>query len=207
VWAEGDTLVEAVAAISAAGLADLTAAPARMLLFLLILLAFWAFTDTHRKVFRAIAAIAHGGSHLLAALVVTLAARQLVDPISDMLGQQGLRVVLTDAGERLASWGLILVGGYFIGSVIMGLYLLISCAVFGRHGNEAFSSLRIADHKHFLRLRLDARGLQVFVIALDQVTRFKPGADGRPVERRAGSAPVIIDRFEVPPPAGSGAPG
>jgi hypothetical protein len=98
------------------------------------------------------------------------------------------------------------VGGYFVGAVIMGLYLLISCAVFGRHGNEAFSSLRIADHKHFLRLRLDARGLQVFTVALDQVARFKL-VDGRPVERRAGSAPVIIDRFEVPPPAGSGAPG
>ena len=207
VWAEGDTLVEAVGAISVAGLADLTAAPARLLLFVLILLAFWAFTDTHRKLFRLFAATAHGGAHLLAALVVTLAARQLVDPISGVLGQQGLRVVLTDAGERLASWGLILAGGYFVGATIMGLYLLISCAVFGRHGNEAFSSLRIADHKHFLRLRLDARGLQVFAVALDQVARFRPGADGRPIERRPASAPVIIDRFEVPPPAGSGAPG
>jgi hypothetical protein len=206
VWAEGDTLTEAILAISAAGLADLTAAPARMLLFLLVLLAFWAFTDTHRKAFRAVAAIAHGGAHLLAALVVTLAARQLVDPISGLLDEQGLKVVLTSAGERLASWSLILVGGYVAGSVIMGLYLLISCAVFGRHGNEAFSSLRIADHKHFLRLRLDARGLQVFVVALHQVTRFKL-ADGRLVECRPGSAPVIIDRFEVPPPAGSGAPG
>ena len=43
-------------------------------------------------------------------------------------------------------------------------------------------------------------------VALHQVTRFKL-ADGRLVERRPGSAPVIIDRFEVPPPAGSGAPG
>jgi hypothetical protein len=206
VWAEGDTAIEAILRISAAGLADLTAAPARMLLFTLVLVAFWAFTDTHRQVFRVMAAVSHGGAHLLAALVVTLAARQLVDPISGVLGQEGLRVVLTDAGERLASWGLILVGGYFVGSLIMGLYLLISCAVFGRHSNEAFSALRIADHKHFLRLRLDARGLQVFVVALDQVTRFKLSG-GRPVERRAGSPPAIIDRFEVPPPAGSGAPG
>ena len=177
-----------------------------MLLFILVLVAFWAFTDTHRQLFRAMAAVSHGGAHLLAALVVTLAARQLVDPISGMLEQQGLRVVLTDAGERLASWGLILVGGYLVGSLIMGLYLLISCAVFGRHGNEAFSALRIADHKHFLRLRLDARGLQVFVVALDQVARFKLSG-GLPVERRAGSPPTIIDRFDVPPPAGSGAPG
>jgi hypothetical protein len=53
---------------------------------------------------------------------------------------------------------------------VMGSYLLIALNSFGRHWNEAFSSLRIEDHKGFLRLKIDATGrLTVYPIVLDKV--------------------------------------
>ena len=39
----------------------------------------------------------------------------------------------------------------------MGVYLLISLNVFGRHSEEAFSGLRIEDYKHFLRMHTIAQ--------------------------------------------------
>ena len=100
-------------------------------------------------------------------------------------------------GKRLVEWGGIAVGGYVAGAVLMGLYLVISCALLGRHGNEAFSALRIQDWKHVLRMRLTRTGLQVWAVALPRVSRFGPGRDG-PALRRAGSPPVVIDRFAAP---------
>ncbi len=40
----------------------------------------------------------------------------------------------------------------------MGLYLLLSLNLFGRHGNEAFSSLGVEDWKNFLRLHINEKG-------------------------------------------------
>jgi hypothetical protein len=52
----------------------------------------------------------------------------------------------------------------------MGLYLLICLNGSGRHWNEAFSSLRIAHYKNFLRLRIGTDGtLTVFPIGLTRV--------------------------------------
>ncbi|MGH8285330.1 MAG: metallophosphoesterase, partial [Steroidobacteraceae bacterium] len=65
-----------------------------------------------------------------------------------------------------------LIAGGFVGSVIMGLYLLLSVQVFGRHSEQAFSSLRIQDYKSWLRLRIDSQGvLAIFAIAIDRVPR------------------------------------
>ncbi|RYG02546.1 MAG: hypothetical protein EON94_05700, partial [Caulobacteraceae bacterium] len=44
------------------------------------------------------------------------------------------------------------------GSAVFGLYLLTSINVFGAHYNEAFSSLRIAGYKSFLRMRIRPGG-------------------------------------------------
>jgi hypothetical protein len=202
-WAAADGVTGALVSVGLAGLADLTAAPARMLLFLLVLIAFWAFTDTHRPVFRFMAATAHGGAHLLGALVVTLAAQELCRPVEGALAGRGLLPAVAAAGERLAEWAAIVIGGYATGSFIMGFYLLISCGLFGRHGNEAFSALRIQDQKHFLRMRLHRGGLEVFVLAIERVARHRLQG-GQVIERCPGSAPVIIDRFEVPPARSAG---
>ena len=62
--------------------------------------------------------------------------------------------------------------GGILASTVMGAYLLICLNCFGRHWNEAFSSLRIAGYKNFLRLKIAADGeLMVFPIGLTDVPR------------------------------------
>lgn len=105
------------------------------------------------------------------------------------------------------SSGIIVIGGWLVGGTIMGLYLLISLNVFGRHTNGAFSSLRIEDWKHFLRLHIDPSGdLTIFPIGLARVPRGwvprPPGASGPEFVPAGGSDsepapledPVVIGR-------------
>ena len=64
------------------------------------------------------------------------------------------------------------VGGMVCGPMVVGLYLLIVSNVFGFHVGQAFSSLRIPDYKHLLRLHLTADGtLEIFPIAIRKVPR------------------------------------
>jgi hypothetical protein len=63
-------------------------------------------------------------------------------------------------------------GAWILGSVLMGVYLLISLNVFGRHSQQAFAALRIEDFKHFLRLHIAADGaLTIYPIRIDRVPR------------------------------------
>jgi len=93
--------------------------------------------------------------------------------------------------------------GAVAGSFILGVYLFVSINVFGRHSNEAFSSLRIQDYKQWLRLRIDASGkLTIFTIAIDRVPRHWRATQrgGEPTfaahDSRA-TRPRLIDRVEV----------
>ena len=92
------------------------------------------------------------------------------------------------------------------GAFILGVYLFVSIRIFGRHSNEAFSSLRIQDFKQWLRLRIDASGR-----AHDLCDRHRPGAaalarraargrgDVGSATTRAPRAPRLIDKVEVRP--------
>jgi hypothetical protein len=76
------------------------------------------------------------------------------------------------------------------GSLIWGVYLLASLNLFGRHANEAFSSLRIADYKNFLRLRIRADGeLWIYPVGIERVPRWKRWWG----KARRGSAPRLIE--------------
>jgi hypothetical protein len=67
---------------------------------------------------------------------------------------------------------LVFAGGWIVGSAVMGLYLLVSLNVFGRHSQEAFSSLRIEDYKHFLRIRVRRDGsVTLFPVRVERVPR------------------------------------
>lgn len=56
---------------------------------------------------------------------------------------------------------------------IMGSYLFLSINYLGLHLNESFSSLRIEDYKHFLRMRIDpeSKDLHVYVIGIEHVSK------------------------------------
>jgi hypothetical protein len=95
-------------------------------------------------------------------------------------------------------------GAWAIGSTIMGVYLLLSLNVFGRHSEQAFSALRIEDYKHFLRLHIAADGtLKIYPIKLDRVPRrWRPRTDSdrmpsrlvpdQPYELRLIETPIVI---------------
>jgi hypothetical protein len=147
------------------------------LLVLLTLIGFVFFTDTHRKLYQFIGGGLHGVAHILAAFYIAFVSTSLLG--NYLPGENWSARLPWPSGfdfvfdlRMLLSWVLILVGGFFAGTLIMGLYLLISLNVFGRHGNEAFSSLSIEDWKNFLRLHINEKGdLTIYPIGLRRVPR------------------------------------
>ncbi len=131
---------------------------------LLVIFAFVLFTDTHKRYYQLLGGTAHALAHLLAALIVAWGAHYVSVhwcSISPSLWWYSLYVS-----------SLTFIGGWFVGSEVMDLYLLISLNVFKRHSNEAFSSLRIQDYKNFLRLHLASDGtLTIYPIGIDKVPR------------------------------------
>ena len=130
----------------------------------LVVVGFIAFTDTHERIFKYLAGASHASANLAALFVVSAAAAKIARDFLH-LPDQSIRYLL-------ASATLIFLGGYFAGAIIMGVYLYISHALFRRHSQEAYSSLRIADYKHFLRLHVNADGeLTIYPIGVDRVGR------------------------------------
>ena len=98
-------------------------------------------------------------------------------------------------------------GGWLAGSIIMGVYLLVSVNVFGRHSEEAFSGLRIEDFKHFLRLHIGPDGrLTIWPVKIARVPRrWRDRAeDDRSMSRVVPESPLAVDLIE--PPVRVGAP-
>ena len=63
------------------------------------------------------------------------------------------------------------VGG-ILAATILGTYFLLCLNVFKNHWNEAFSALRIADYKNFLRLRIKPDGeLEIYPVGLTKTPR------------------------------------
>lgn len=137
--------------------------PSAFFWVVLMVLGFAMFTDTHVRWYRWVGGVFHGLSHLVATFFIGWAA--------GYFGRQ--------QGWEFNSWqqlffsaSVMFVLGWIIGSTILGIYLYISLTAFGRHGNEAFSSLAIPDYKNFLRFRIEGNGdLTIFPIGLRRVPR------------------------------------
>ena len=159
-----------------------------------------AFTDTHSRTYRVIGGLAHCAAHLTAMFYVGWGARLFADqflPADNIL-------------RSLTTGSAIFFGGWAAGSIVMGLYLLISLNVFGRHSEEAFSGLRIEDYKHFLRMHIDRTGaLSIWPIKIERVPRrWRDRAAGDTTPSRVVPdeplQPALIEPpIVVPPRAGS----
>ena len=127
-----------------------------------LVLGILAFTDTHSRLYRVLGGLAHSSAHLLAMFYLGWGA---LDLSTRVLGQQGIaRALLTGTGT--------FAGGWIVGSAIVGVYLLISVNVFGRHSEEAFSGLKVEDFKHFLRLHVGPDGhLTIWPVKIERVPR------------------------------------
>lgn len=137
-----------------AKLADLFNSPASLVSVAVILAGFVLYADEELPWFRWVGGLVHGCAHLAAAFaIVGWASREFEKSL-------GLRLLLS------------FLGGGIAGPTILGLYLLLALNLFGAHGNEAFSSLRIQDYKHFLRLHITPEGkLKIYPIGIKRIPR------------------------------------
>jgi hypothetical protein len=83
----------------------------------------------------------------------------------------------------LTLWIAVALAGVAVGGALFGLYLALMSGLFGQLPNNAFGSLAIEDYKGFLRMRLDARGLEVLMLGTERV---RPAPSWR-----------VIDRFRI----------
>lgn len=184
-----------------------------LFLILFTIVGFIFFTDTHYLSHRIIMGGAHGVAHVLAAFFIALVSLFIVTRLSEggewrfLFPLGGVNFYL-DTRILLASL-LVLIGGYIFGSLIMGVYLLASLNIFGRHGNEAFSSLAIEDWKNFIRLHIDERGdLTIYPIGIRRVPRkWRPrqhptGPELEPDDPKATEPeliepPIVMQRAET----------
>jgi hypothetical protein len=182
---------------------------------LVLFLGFWMFTDTHSKRYRIIAGSLHGLSHLLATFFIGWTAAYIsVSLLHPWLGNW-MRFSFKSPGQLTFSLIFMLAFGWLIGSLIMGTYLFISLNLFGRHSNEAFSSLSIPDWKNFLRIRITSNGdLTIYPIGIPRVPRVwrkrahdEPGSDFVPDDVDLRSPELIEPPINIKrAPAEAGAP-
>ncbi|OGT35545.1 MAG: hypothetical protein A3F11_12010 [Gammaproteobacteria bacterium RIFCSPHIGHO2_12_FULL_37_14] len=137
--------------------------PIGMFWIVAVIAGFIAFTDTHSRLYRITAGLLHAFVHLLAAFFIGWASIRLCN-------NYGFSYDSTS--QLLLSGTFIFIGGWIIGSYIMGVYLFISLNLFGRHSNEAFSSLAIQDWKNFIRIKIDSSGeLTIYPVGIRRVAR------------------------------------
>jgi hypothetical protein len=176
--------------------------PLSMIVLLATIVGFMFFTDTHSNIFRIIMGGLHALAHIVGAFFSAIVAGLLVAQTTSAkwvltipwFGTEGF---LLDTRVLLTAF-LVFFGGFVIGSFIMGAYLLLSLNLFGRHGNEAFSSLGIEDWKNFIRLHIDEEGtLTIYPVGLRRVPRKWKNRNGStgpelvPDDKRATSAELI----------------
>jgi hypothetical protein len=139
-------------------------APVALFWVLAVFLTFFLFTDTHSRLYRFIAGSAHGLAHLCATFLLGWGATCLTVCT--------LGFAFMSSSQLILGAVVIALGGWAVGSLIMGIYLFVSLNWFNQHSNEAFSSLAIPDYKNFLRLKIDADGaLTIFPIGIRRVPR------------------------------------
>lgn len=125
---------------------------------------FLMFTDTYATSYRWGAGTLHGLVHVLCTFLIGWGATYSTVTYFNLPFDRPRQLLLAGA--------IIFVLGWIVGSIVMGIYLFVSLNVFGRHSNEAFSSLGNPDWKHFLRLRIDPNGdLCIFPIGFRRVAR------------------------------------
>ncbi len=132
--------------------------------------AFVLFAAPESRRFRWIGGTLHGLCHLQLCFLLGWGATRLT------VATWGLS--FASAPQFLVGGVLVFLGGALLGTLLLGLYLLVSLNVFGQHWTEASSGLAIPDWKNFLRLQIDAGGaLTIFPIGFRRVPRrWKAGA-------------------------------
>ncbi len=175
--------------------------PLTALTVILMLLGLIFFTDSNSKLQKYLGGLIHGLAHLGAIFILGWLSFfvMLWFLETDTFGYEKIRSA-HPTSVNLIWLGCIFVicgiGGYIIGSLIMGVYLFISLHVFGRHDNEAFSALKIEDYKNFLRMHITKDELTVYPIKIEKVGRewdYKENGDQGFYEPKTPLKPELIE--------------
>ncbi|MGA0565543.1 hypothetical protein ACO2RV_24255 [Ancylobacter sp. VNQ12] len=86
--------------------------------------------------------------------------------------------------------------GWLLAGLIYGVSLLVSCRYFGISHNDAFSAMKLASHRHFLRLRIKGDQVTVYPIKLDRTPKRSEWAIPEP---RPARGPVFVPTPRLQP--------
>ncbi len=152
--------------------------PLAFIVVILMLLGLVFFTDSNSRNYKRIAGGIHGLTHLAAIFVLGWLGYLLMRFAVE-------RFDLTNPAVVNFVWLICIflvcgIGGFIIGSFIMGVYLFVSLHLFGRHDNEAFSAMKIEDYKNFIRLHIDSKGnLTIYPFKIEKVCKNWSEAGGK----------------------------
>jgi hypothetical protein len=158
------------------------------------------YADARRLWKKTAMGILHWTAHIIAMVVLFRVVTVWGTPLGRWLAELG-RPFMGEVASLLqtATYVVLMIfGGGTIAGLVWGMYLFISCAIFHRHTNDAFSALRIADYKNFLRMKIDGEVLTIYPIGLRRTpSRLEwQRESGKPNARfvpRMGIAPELID--------------
>lgn len=144
-------------------------APSTTFVVVLVFFAFIFFTDTHFALFRWLGGGLHALMHLAATFFIGWGSALFTVWLWPWFANHHTHHMIVTG---IVIWLI----GWFVSSLIFGIYLLVALNIFHRHSNEAFSSLRIENYKNFIRIRLDAdESMTIFPIGIEKVARrWKP---------------------------------
>ena len=153
------------------------------------------FTDTHVRWYRFVGGALHATIHLVAAFTLGWCGYLLATALLPETAQWLPELVIL-----LACLLAFTVGGA-VGAWILGGYLHVSLAWFGRHSNEAFSALRIEDYKQWLRCRARSSGeLEIQALGLERVPRrWRESSAGLVANDPRATAPRLIEQVVLRP--------
>jgi hypothetical protein len=167
-----------------------------MALYALIFWGFIFFADKRSQWFRYTVGALHAGTNIVAGFLIYWFGVYMAITVAGLTPKS--------IGQYMLTGTLIFALSWVIGSIVLGLYLLVSLNLFGMHSNEAFSSLRIQDWKGFLRFRVYSDGrLAMRFVGFEKVPR-----KWKPLKLESGQTvlvPVdpsslvgaVVDQFEI----------
>lgn len=151
--------------------------PLALIVVILMMMGLIFFTDSNSTIYRRVAGAIHGLTHLSAIFFLGWLGFLLMRWFIEPQNYNNAAFLRDSAAFVNVVWffSILLVcgiGGYVIGSIIMGLYLFVSLHIFGRHDNEAFSAMKIPDFRNFVRLHIDKKGgLTIYPVKIDRSAR------------------------------------
>jgi hypothetical protein len=149
---------------------------------------FWAYTKKQEGGGIKVAVVSAGNAVVHGAVVIVLAIFfSRLNAHFPELSQWPRFSFLLFAAEMIVFGGM-------IAAVLFGMYLYASSRRWNLNHNDAFSSMRLDSHRHFLRMRIKDDEVTLYPIALDRVPkRYEWGFN----TEKAGSPPPVY----VPTPA------